>query len=364
MNTIRDLNETNIAALRTLLGRGEHFVVTVHNSPDGDALGSGSALCHYLVSKGKEAALVLPDDVPDTLAFLFRPDDPFKLVSLESQRDAALEAVSRADTIVCLDFNKLDRTKLGPAIQAQACPKILIDHHLGPRREAFTLSISETEISSTCELLYHVLLAVEGTVSSPASATVLPSRTAYGLMTGMTTDTNNFANSVFPSTLRMASELIAAGVDRDEIINRIYRHYRENRLRALGYVLSQKLTLTPEGVAYVILSEEELKRFDLKEGETEAFVNQALALEKVHFSLFSKELPDRFRISIRSKKGYSANRWAVECFHGGGHENAAGGTLYKPNAPADLLKGNAPDVHNAAEAEAYVKQAIRTFFKA
>ncbi|MBP5398755.1 MAG: DHH family phosphoesterase [Bacteroidales bacterium] len=364
MNAIKDINETNIAALRTLLGRGERFVVTSHNSPDGDALGSTAALCHYLVSKGKEATLVLPDDVPDTLAFLFRRDDPFRVISLESEKDAALQAVSRADTLICLDFNTLSRTKLGTAIQAQTCPKILIDHHLKPQREAFTVCISETEISSACELLYHVLLALEGKVGQPACAHVLPSRTAYALMTGMTTDTNNFANSVFPSTLRMASELIAVGVDRDEIVSQIYQHYRENRLRALGYVLSEKLTLTPEGVAYVILSEEEQNRFGLKEGETESFVNQPLAIEQVHFSLFLKELPDRFRVSIRSKKGFSANRWAAECFHGGGHENASGGALYKPNAPADLLKGNAPDVHDVRSAEIYVKQAIQTFFKA
>lgn len=60
----------------------------------------------------------------------------------------------------------------------------------------------------------------------------------------MTTDTNNFSNSVFPSTFEMASRLIEAGVDRDAILVSLYNNYRENRLRLMGFLMSEKLTIT------------------------------------------------------------------------------------------------------------------------
>ena len=92
-------------------------------------------------------------------------------------------------------------------------------------------------------------------------------------MTGMTTDTNNFANSVFPGTMRMASELIAAGVDRDLILSDLYHNYRENRLRLMGYLLSENLVISPEGAAVMVLDKECQERFDFRQGESEGFVN-------------------------------------------------------------------------------------------
>ena len=142
----------------------------------------------------------------------------------------------------------------------------------------------------------------------------------------MTTDTNNFGNSVFPTTLEMASQLLEAGVKRDDIISHIYHCHRVNRLRAMGYLLDN-MEITPQGVAIVTLSQKELSKFSLLEGETEGFVNLPLAIKKVRLSIFVKEAPDRLRVSLRSKKGTSANQAAKEYFNGGGHILASGGRL-------------------------------------
>ena len=359
MNRIADINEANIAAFQQLLEGCRRFVVTVHNSPDGDALGSGTALCHYLASRGKAVSFVLPDPAPGTLSFLFREDDPFAVFNLEDHPDRSRQAIADADSVICLDFNAFHRTKLGPVIAGSRARKVLIDHHIGPDRKAFELSFSEEKVSSASELLYYILLESDD-IRGDASA--LPPRSAYALLTGMTTDTNNFGNSVWPSTLKMASDLIAAGVDRDGIIDHIYHAYRENRLRALGFFLSEKMKLTPQGVAYVVFSEQDMQCFGLQEGETEGFVNFPLSLQAVNVSVFLREMPDRFRVSVRSRKGWSANRWARECFFGGGHENAAGGTLFKAGTP-DHVRGGIPEtVTDAASVEQYVQDAIVRFF--
>jgi phosphoesterase RecJ-like protein len=155
----------------------------------------------------------------------------------------------------------------------------------------------------------------------------LPLTSLNALMAGMTTDTNNFANSVWPGTLEMASELLAAGVDRDAILCNLYNSYRENRLRLMAYLVGEKMKITPQGAAYMILDKETQERFDFQEGESEGFVNIPLSIKDVIMSIFLTAEEDRFRVSLRSKRGISANRFAMEYFNGGGHEMAAGGKL-------------------------------------
>ena len=346
-------------AVWRILSGCDDFVVTCHNSPDGDALGSTSAICYFLTSLGKRCVLVLPDPVPAPLSFIFRPEPSFSVYNREDHPEQTAAALSRAGAIVCLDFNHLGRTKLGDAIRACTVPKVLIDHHLNPDRADFDVCVSEVNVSSACELLYYLLLSFEGV----GEASALPPLCARGLMVGMTTDSNNFANSVYPTTLRMASELIAAGVDREDIIDSIYHHYRENRLRAMGYFLSEKMTLTPQRVAYVVFSQEEMRRFGLEEGETEGFVNLPLSLDAVDMSIFIREMPDRFRVSLRSKKGVSANAMAKACFFGGGHENASGGMLFKFSSDPKNRLGHPAVVEDAASALKYVQDAIVRYFE-
>ena len=321
---MRTLAPEDILRLEALFASAKRVSIAVHTHPDGDALGSGAALSAYLrLCRGVEARLLLPDPAPASLDFV--ADADYVLTGTDPL--PVREWIAGSDLVVCLDMNGFSRAEsLSGPLQASPAPKVLIDHHLHPEREAFDLVFSETEISSASELLYWVLLALPGV----GAAERLPLEVLTPLMTGMTTDTNNFANSVFPSTLQMASGLLAAGVDRNVLLERLYQRYRENRFRAMGAFLAERLVITPEGVAYAVLDRDFLGRFDLQDGETEGFVNLPLGIGRVRMSLFLKEDDGHFRVSIRSKAGVSANRLAAEAFHGGGHEQAAGGKLFFP----------------------------------
>lgn len=189
---------------------------------------------------------------------------------------------------------------------------------------------------------------------SSATGGASPSALTIGtcLLAGMTTDTNNFANSVYPSTFRMASELIAAGVDRDALLQKIYSSYRENRVRLMGYMQYEGLRLLPGGGAYMILTRDIQRRFDLREGESEGLVNVPLTIGAVRLSLLLKEDEGHFRVSIRSRKGTSAQALAQRYFHGGGHENASGGKLFI-----------GPDIASPQEAATFVENALKDFLK-
>lgn len=301
---------------------------------------------HYLSSLGKDVTILLPDAEPPSISFVLSG------TRYTSDPVAGAKAIQACDLLFCLDFNTFSRTEaLEQACRSFNGPKVLIDHHADPVEEDFNLIFSRTDVSSACEIMYGVLLDMPG-IDGDASR--LPSGTVNALMTGMTTDTNNFANSVWPDTLAMASALLSAGADRDGILLRLYSSGREERLRAQGDILRNRLIITPEGAAIVVLTKDVLDGYALMDGETEGFVNIPLEIAKVRLSIFAKQEDEsHFRVSLRSKAGTSARRLAMDAFHGGGHEQAAGGRIYIPS-----------DIQNPSEAQAFVAAAAARFLQA
>ena len=373
------IREESIACLRQWMADAKNCAVVSHTHPDGDALGSTVGLALYLQSQGKEVTCLYPDAVAANLRFILPEGLPFHIYNAEKQ--AAEDCIQKADLIFLVDANSFIRTEgMESLLKTSEARKVLIDHHLNPDSGSFGLVFSTPEISSASEVVYWILknLLEEGVVPSTVAARPLPVRSAsralaagpsllhgrgwpwvggttpssigYALLTGMTTDTNNFANSVFPSTMQMTSELLASGVDRDAILQQVYQSYRENRVRLMGYMQSEELHILPDGGAYMILTKDLQRRFDMQEGESEGLVNVPLAIGKVCLSVLLKEDEGHFRVSVRSKKGTSAQQLAVKYFHGGGHENAAGGKLFIGE-----------DISSADAAAEYVEKALKAF---
>lgn len=384
------IHAEDIITLGRWLASASYPVIVAHTHPDGDALGASSGLALYLRGLGKDVAVILPDTPADNLRFILPKGIPFLF---HDEDPAGAEArIARADLIILADANAFSRTSaLEPFLQASAAPKVLMDHHLNPDSQSFGLVFSTPDISSASEVVYWLLKALteketkteteketEGMCAGEPKAPVPPGASACflapggtgpsamreghsamwakeigaALMTGMTTDTNNFANSVFPSTFQMASELIAAGVDRDALIGKIYQSYRENRVRLMGYMQSEELHILDNGTAYMVLTRDIQERFDMRDGESEGLVNVPLTIEKVRLSVLLKEDDGHFRVSVRSKKGTSAQQLAQRFFHGGGHENAAGGKM---------LIGE--DIPSADAAPAYLEKVLKDYLK-
>ncbi|MBO4466201.1 MAG: DHH family phosphoesterase [Bacteroidales bacterium] len=325
-----------IRILSSLIDSSERIVVSTHTHPDGDALGSSGAVFHYLREvRGKTGVSMVREPSPATIAFI-GGDIPVM----------GTQAIEAADLIICTDYNGLTRagTQFESALRASKAKKVLIDHHLNPQEAEFDLVFSRAEVSSASEMVYEILRAMPGIDGHTAR---LPLSVLNCLMAGMTTDTDNFANSVFPSTLSMAGDLIASGVDRDAIIAELYNRYRPNRVRAIAHILSEEMTIRPDGLAVIIVTKELWHRFGLEEGELEGMVNIPLTIDEVKVCLYLRESEDapEMRASIRSKRGWSANAMAARYFHGGGHEQAAGGKLLIPD-----------DIPNAAAASAFAEK--------
>ena len=299
------------------LESAQHVALVIHKSPDGDAVGSSTAMACMLKIMGVQVTILAPDSVPDFLLWMVHASE---IVAFDAQPDLAGYQVAQADVIVCLDFNELTRIeKLGHFVKDSTAYKIMIDHHQDPGDFA-DATFSFIKSNSTAELVFE-FFKLAGWLKW------LNSDIASSLYCGILTDTGSFKYpGVTANTHRILAELHETGINHTEIHRRIYDTNTENRLRLTGYAISEKLVVLPQfRTAYIWMTEAELKRFDYKKGDTEGLVNTALSLAEIDLAAFFSQKDGQIKMSFRSKHNLAVNRMAKEHFQGGGHINAAGG---------------------------------------
>lgn len=324
-----------VEAARQLILQATRVVILTHMSPDGDAMGSSLAMRHFLEAQGKQVAVIVPNAFPDFLAWLPKANEH---IIYETSREQADLLMEQAELVICTDFNEPKRIgSLGDKLLTLSCKKIMIDHHLHP--SSFPdLTISYPASPSTCELVFRLItrLSDDGQLSTDIATCIY---------TGMMTDTGNFSfNSNYPEMYKIVGELVAAGVNKDEIYNRVFNAYSADRMRLMGYCLYQKMKIFPEyHTALIYLSRKELYRFNFKSGDAEGIVNLPLQIKDIHYSCFMREdkvnptekklangSKTKIKISLRSQGDRPVNIFAKDIFDGGGHANASGGEYYGP----------------------------------
>jgi len=199
---------------------------------------------------------------------------------------------------------------------------VLIDHHLNPSDE-FDFKISCAAVSSTSELVYDFIEAQD-------DLDLMDREIAENIYTGIITDTGSLSYSCnYIKTYLIIAELFKLGIDGEHIHRLVYDTYSENRMRLLGYCLSDRLIVLPKyKTAYIWLTQDDLLKFDHQIGDTEGVVNYALSIEGITMAALFTERNDRVRISFRSKGEFSVNEFARKHYAGGGHRNAAGGDSF------------------------------------
>lgn len=311
------IDEQTIERLRAMINGVQRVVITCHKSPDGDALGSSLALCHVLRRLGKDAVVVTPDMAPKSLEFIPRVHD---IVVFTKHELRARNVLKDAQLIFCLDFNSMKRIdRLAELIEPLDTTRVLIDHHLDPEDE-FDLKISIPEASSTCELIFRVLMQL-------GLLRFMDRFAASCLYVGLLTDTGGFAYSCEnPEFYEILASVMRRHFDRITLYNKAMNTFSADSLRLQGYAISEKMQLMPEyGVAFIALDKEELERFNYNRGDTETLVNKPLAIPEIYWSVFMREDADKVKVSCRSQGDFSVSDICEHYFNGGGHKNAAGG---------------------------------------
>ena len=308
----------NLEAFKALLKTPQRVVITTHHKPDADALGSSLALAAYLKKKGHQVHVISPTDYPNFLKWMEGNDDV--IIYNENREEESAALVADATLIFCLDFSSLHRiNELGEEVRVSEAKKVLIDHHLEPEDFADFIQWS-TAAAATAELIYDLICDL-------GDRELIDKPIAEALYAGIMTDTGSFHH---PNTTRnvfhVSGELIALGADTARVSKLIYDTNSVDRIKFIGYALSERLTVLPElKTAYFVISADDLRKFNSQTGDTEGLVNYALSIEGIIFAAVIIDRTEAIKMSFRSIGDFSVNTFARKHFSGGGHKNAAGG---------------------------------------
>jgi len=316
------LKKEDILRVKKLLSEQKKIAITVHYNPDGDAIGAALTLQIYLQQQGHSVSILSPNHYPDFLEWMPQSES---IILANNNFELCVDKIKSAEIIFCVDFNQLNRIgTLEKAVEETTVPKILIDHHISPDT-SFDIMYSVPEnTSSTCELVYNFI------VNMLDGEQFMNKQIADCLYVGIITDTGSLSYSCNnESTYHILGNLFKYGINGEDIHRKVYDNYSENRIRLLGYCLTERLTVLDEyATSFIYLTKEDLEKYDYKQGDIEGIVNYGLSIKSVRFTALFSERDDRIRLSFRSKGNFNVDDFARTHFKGGGHKNASGGNSY------------------------------------
>jgi phosphoesterase RecJ-like protein len=312
-----------LSEIYPLLKQPKNVVITFHQKPDADAMGSALSLYNFLIQLGHKVTVLSPTN---WAAFLSWMPGCRKVLDFEMQTDKAMAAINKTEWLFCLDFNTMNRTKkMEEILSALPCVKILIDHHQQPQVEVFDYGISNVNKSSTAEMVYDFIV-------DSGHADKINTSVAECLYAGVMTDTGSFRfNSTTASVHKMVAYLKDHGLEHGHIHEELFDNFMENRFRFFGHVLLNRMDIFYEyNTALIAIPQADLIKFNVKTGDTEGLVNFPLSIRGIKLASVIIDRGDERKSSFRSKYGFDANTFARKYFNGGGHFNAAGGKNTEP----------------------------------
>jgi phosphoesterase RecJ-like protein len=310
MSETTDIGTTAIERIANEIRARERFLLTAHEGPDGDALGSLLGMHHLLTQLGKDSVMFLAaKEFPLPIEYRFLP---LEEVFHEPPADMADRAV------VFLDCGNIDRMPVD-FLSEDGNFKINIDHHHDNTLFG-DVNLVEVDASCTAEIVYELAVLLGAEITPEIAA---------ALYVGLVTDTGKFMyENTNARTHRIAADLIEAGVEVDETYRRLYEHVPLEKLRLLSRALDGiqhhcggRLVL-----AYVTASDYEAS--GAGEEMTEGIIDHLRSVEGARVAALIRDLGDRGRaarkVSLRSSDGEVDVSAIARVHGGGGHKRAAG----------------------------------------
>jgi bifunctional oligoribonuclease and PAP phosphatase NrnA len=294
------------------------ILLTTHRNPDGDGLGSGSALMEALFKMGKKVDFVTRDRVSEVYSYL---------PHYEKIRNKK-EVKKHYDAVVFLECP--DQERCGGIIDLKKYAKVSIniDHHLGNEMYA-DINVVDPKAAAVGMQLFDMFECASWKIDEKMAA---------GLYTAIITDTGSFAYSnTSPEVHMTAAKLLGYGAKPAAISSEVYSTTAQST-ELLAMMLSK---VKVEGkMAYSHITRAMIKKSGAQDSDTDNFINHIRAIRTIDIALLFKEFaPSVIKVSFRSKRGHDVNSIA-RLFDGGGHKYASGCVIRKPlkDAAAEVIK--------------------------
>lgn len=299
-------HQSTVQKIAEILQKSSRVLISTHEHPDGDAVGSSLAMRHALRAQGKTVTAYIPDPAPDFFSFL--PD--FSELITEKPDVGAF------DTILLLDYTQLYRTHLEQEVLAHP-QTISIDHHYDNTQQT-RLNLIVPEAAATAHILYEFFVSERWPISKDI---------ATCLLTGIFTDTGSFMHdSVTPDILEIASDLMNKGARLSHIAHETYQKKDLPGLRIWGRALSRIVINKKTGASVSVITKQDLEDCHATLDDLDGVVNMLNTLPDTTFAMLLTEYePGMIKGSLRSEpyKGVDVSKIAKK-LGGGGHKLASG----------------------------------------
>jgi phosphoesterase RecJ-like protein len=301
---------TDMEAVVDALAAGDRFLVTSHENPDGDALGSLLAMHLALQSLGKDSVMVLAGQSPLPGEYAFLDLEGHGLLR-------ALPADAAARILVAVDCAQ--ETRLTDDRLLEAPVVVNVDHHHDNTRFGSTNLVVD-DSSSTAEVLADVFAGLEVEIG-PAIA--------EALYAGLVTDTGRFqyANTT-PKSLRLAADLLEAGADIQRIFQRVYESMQFAKVKLLARALDRAQLFEEGRVVVSYLVRADFAEVGAPGPYSEGIIDVLRAVEGAELAALIREPPvgeeSLRKISLRSSNDRVDVSAIARQSAGGGHRQAAG----------------------------------------
>lgn len=296
-----------IQQITDVIRSNSSFLITAHEGPDGDAIGSSLALASFLRKIGKDVTVHLQDSVPDLYAFLpatdtVLPHIPDKHYDVSFVLDIGER--KRAGKEFC-DFSRVTTT-------------VNLDHHLSCDNFA-DYNLIDTKAAATGILIYRI---------AKAFGYDFDRDTALCLYTAIITDTGSFRYSnANREAFSVAGEMIETGINPWDVAEQLYENQPQRRLELLAKCLPTLEVFKDGQAASVTVTLDMYAECGADAELTDGFINYPRSVRGVEVAIFFRQLAgSKFKVGFRSKGKVNVAAFSAS-LGGGGHHNAAGCTV-------------------------------------
>jgi phosphoesterase RecJ-like protein len=313
------------AAIETLmaeLGDAKTVALSTHMNSDGDGCGSEAALALLLGQRGIAVHIVNPTPWPAMYHWLLTE-------GVKDRTHEGAKALRGIDRLIVLDISDVRRLGvLTDSVKALTPAPLTIDHHLPGDEPPGTVFVTDTKACATGELIWDLASVLGLEITAPI---------ATALYTALLTDTGGFRfSNTSPRCLAIASRLLAAGVNPEEMYRRIYASVPKGRLGLLRDALGTLGVDDTIGLAWVSVAAGALEEYGVSGEDLDGIAEYPRSVAGVRLALLFRDLGHgKVKISFRSVGNVDSNALARQ-FGGGGHAKASGamvaGTLAEVQA--------------------------------
>jgi bifunctional oligoribonuclease and PAP phosphatase NrnA len=286
-----------------LLDTPRKVVITTHQKPDADAMGSSLGLKHFLQQLGHQVTVISPTNWAGWVNWM---PGVKEVIDYEMYKQKAETVLDEAEWLFCLDFNIFYRTKtMTEKLKQLSCTKILIDHHQEPDEASFDYGVSDTSKSSTCEMIYDFII-------NSGHANKITTEIGECLYAGLIGDTGSFRfASTHAGVHTLVADLKTKGLKHAKVHEQLFDNFLENRLRFLGHVLLNRMEVFYEyNTVLIAIPKSDLLKYQIKTGDTEGLVNYPQSIQGIKLVALVIDRDEERKWSFRSKGDFDCNTFA------------------------------------------------------